>query len=131
VAAQAGVRVRESPQETGWFGRAKMSDVLVRVQALAERGQIKVSKHGLRELAKRDIFLDDVVAGVAEGKTVEEYPNYIYGPTVLVLQMDAQGRPLHVLWGIAEGTSEPAVIVTAYRPDSTRWMIDFLERRKQ
>ena len=35
-----------------------------------------------------------------------------------------------VVWGIPRGQTEPAVLVTAYRPDTTIWEDDFLRRKK-
>ena len=108
-----------------------MSDFLGHLQTLVKRGEVIVSRHGLLELAARDILLDDVVAGVAAAIPVEEYPAYVKGPSVLVLQRDNQDRPVHVVWGIAGGTVTPVVLVTAYRPDPARWSMDFLRRRKE
>src|SRR5437764_13972015 len=107
-----------------------MSDILARMQALVRQGQVSVSRHGFRELAADDILLDDVTGGVAAAMVIEEYPEYFKGPSVLVLQRDAQMHPIHVLWGLHRGTVSPTVIVTAYRPDAARWSPDFL-RRKQ
>lgn len=58
----------------------------------------------------------DVLATVAEGTVVEDYPDYGKGSCVLVLQQDRRGEPMHVVWGIPKGASSPAVLVTAYRP---------------
>jgi hypothetical protein len=34
----------------------------------------------------------------------------------------------HALWGTAKGTEASIYLVTAYRPDPTRWTTDFLKR---
>jgi hypothetical protein len=35
-----------------------------------------------------------------------------------------------VVWGIPKGQEKPAVVVTAYRPDSNKWSDDYLRRKK-
>ena len=80
-------------------------------------------------MAADKIFVREVVSGITEGIAVEDYPDYPKGPCVLVLQNDRNGEPIHVVWGIPKGKDTPAVIVTAYRPDATRWMEDFTRRR--
>ncbi len=49
---------------------------------------------------------------------------------VLITVEGANHYPIHVVWGIPQGESGPAVLVTAYRPDPERWNDDFVERRK-
>jgi hypothetical protein len=105
-----------------------MSETLRRVQALVQRGEIEVSRHGLQELEADGILLEDVIAGIGEAEAVEDYPDFHKGPTVLALQRDRSGRPIHVLWGIERGTAAPAVVVTAYRPDPRRWSDNFTRR---
>lgn len=106
-----------------------MSQTLQRVKILVEQGDVRISAHGYDELAADAVSTRDVVGGVGDAIPVEDYPEYGKGPAVLVLQYDADGIPLHVLWGIPKGESSPAVLVTAYRPDPRRWSPDFLRRR--
>jgi hypothetical protein len=71
-----------------------------------------------------------VIVGLNEGIVIEDYPYYPKGPCVLLLQKDAQGKPIHVVWGIPRGRTSPAVVVTAYRPDPERWKDDFMRRKE-
>ena len=76
------------------------------------------------------IFLADVLAGLETAVVMEDYPAAPRGESVLVLQMDRDGQPIHVVWGIAKGSNKPGILVTAYRPDPKRSSADFM-RRKQ
>lgn len=107
-----------------------MSETFRQVVGLIQLGEVRISDHGYDELAADGIFARDVLAMVAEGAVVEDYPDYAKGPCVLVLQKDRHGEPMHVLWGIPKGASSPAVLITAYRPDPDRWEAGFLRRRK-
>jgi hypothetical protein len=107
-----------------------VSDTLARVQALARRGSVRISAHGYDELAEDDIFVEELLAGVDTAQVVEDYPGAVHGPCVLVLQAGGDGRPIHVVWGIPRGGLEPATLVTAYRPDLSRWSSDFMRRKK-
>ena len=75
-----------------------MSETLAAVQALATRGEIRISDHGYDELADDGIFAGDVLARLAAAVVVEDYRDDPRGRSVLVLQGGADGRPIHVVW---------------------------------
>lgn len=104
-------------------------EFLAQLRGLVRRGEVLPSLHGFRELAADDILLDDVVTGLGDAVAVEYYADAAKGASILVLQSDAAGRPIHVIWGIARNSVTPAVIVTAYRPDPERWSADFTRRK--
>jgi hypothetical protein len=105
-----------------------MSEILRQVQMLVSRGAVRVSRHGLQELAADHIDLADVLAGIAPAVVVEDYPTSRMEPSVLTLQRDRIG-PIHVMWGVPKATGTPAVLVTAYRPAPERWSPDFMRRK--
>lgn len=107
-----------------------MSDTLEIVKRLVAAGDVRISEHGYDEMANDLIAARDVTSGVGAAVLVEDYPDFYKGPSVLVLQSDANGRPIHAVWGIPKGQTNPAVLVTAYRPDPRRWSADFLVRLK-
>lgn len=105
-----------------------MRSLLPKIRELVAAGNSRVSDHGFRELREDDISITDVLAGLKVADVVEEYPDYHKGPCVLVLQHDAEGAPIHVLWGTSKQERNEAVLITAYRPDPFRWSADFRKR---
>ena len=75
-----------------------MSRTLQLIKELVARGEIRISEHGYDELAADDIAIEDALHGVAEADVVEDYPEYFKGPSVLVLQKDENGLPIHIVW---------------------------------
>jgi len=105
-----------------------MEQTIDQIRRLVAQGLWKVSSHAADELEEDGIFPQDVLNGVQSGEVVEDYPTYAKGPSVLVLQSDDQGQPIHVVWGIPVKADRPAVVITAYRPIPSRWSIDFRRR---
>lgn len=106
-----------------------MSQTLQRIRDLVARREVRVSAHGYDEIAADGLLIREILLGVDQAVVVEDYPDYPKGPCVLVLQRDAHGRPIHVVWGIPRQAFFPAVVVTAYRPDPAQWTSDFLRRQ--
>ena len=106
-----------------------VSETLERILDMVSRQEVRISLHGYEELAADGILVKDVLAGVGEGVVVEDYPDYPKGPCVLVLQLDHERKPIHIVWGIPRGASGPAVVVTGYRPKPERWSKNLLRRQ--
>ena len=106
-----------------------MSEFLERIRILISFREVRISDHGYNELAEDGLTAREVVGGVGEAVIVEEYPDYPKGPSVLLLQKDRAGNPVHAVWGIPRGYDKPVVLITAYRPDPERWDESFTKRR--
>jgi hypothetical protein len=106
-----------------------VSETLDKIKQLVIADKIRVSQHAFRRLASHSIRSDDLVASVVNAVVLEDYPAYYGGPAVLVLHYAANGASLHAVWGIEKGTEEPAVLITAYRPDPSLWSADFRTRK--
>ncbi len=106
-----------------------MSDTLKIVQALAIRGEVLFSDHAYERLEENDIDAFTISSGAASAIALEDYPEAHLGPSVLVLQHDLGGRPVHAVWGLRKGTAGPAVVITVYRPDPNLWSADFRSRK--
>ena len=107
----------------------RLSVTLKKIKRLAVSGDVRVSDHGYDELANYGLTAREIVSGVENGILVEDYPDYPKGASVLVLQTDKDGQPVHAVWGIPKGHERPAVLVTAYRPDPDRWNDNFMKRK--
>lgn len=106
-----------------------MGSTLDQIRELVRHGSVRISEHGYDELAADGIFARQAIEGISNADLVEDYPNYPKGACVLVRQTVNDGRYIHVVWGIPKGKTEPAVLITAYRPDPDLWENDFLRRK--
>jgi hypothetical protein len=104
--------------------------VFEQILQLIERGEVRISDHGYEELVAHDLFVREIIRSIKESVLIEEYTDYPKGPCILVLQKDSTEKAIHVVWGIPKGRNSPAVLVTAYRPDPSRWERDYLMRKK-
>ena len=106
-----------------------MSSTLDQIRQLVRQGSVRISEHGYDELAADGILARETIEGFSSAILVEDYPNYPKGQCVLVRETVDDGRHIHVVWGIPKGKTEPAVLITAYRPDPDLWENDFLRRK--
>ncbi len=99
-----------------------------RVRTLVMAGEWVASDHAVQNMADRAIFGSDLADSIATADEVENYPSYHLGPCALLLH-DCPMGAVHALWGLAKGTTRPAVLITAYVPDPKQWMTDLRTRR--
>ncbi len=107
-----------------------MSKTLGKIKQLVESGDVRITEHGYNELANDQLTAREIVRGIESAILIDDYPDFPKGASILVLQTDINDQPIHVVWGIPKGHDSPAVLVTAYRPDSGRWNDTFTERRR-
>ena len=100
------------------------------IRKLVTAAEVRISEHGYDELAADGLTVREIVAGISNAVLIEDYPDYPKGPSILVLQQDTAGKPVHVVWGIPKGYTSPAVLVTAYRPDPEKWEPGYIRRRQ-
>lgn len=105
-----------------------MIEFVDKLRKLILAGDVKISEHGYDELAEDGLLAKDIMSGILEAVLVEKYPNYPKGPCALFLQKVKTGEPIHVVWGIPKGHDKPAVLITAYYPDPSRWDHTFTRR---
>lgn len=105
-----------------------MNTLFNRLCALIEKDEVLISEHGYEELSEDHLTAKEIIAGVSVGTIVEEYLDYHKGPCLLLLQRDLSERPIHAVWGIPKNKENPAVLITAYRPDPLRWDHSFTRR---
>ena len=107
-----------------------MSSTLDQIRELFRQGLIRISEHGYDELAADGILAREAIDGFSSAVLVEDYPNYPKGACVLVREKVDDNQYIHVVWGIPKGKTEPAVLITAYRPDPDLWENDLLARKR-
>ena len=108
-----------------------MSKTFEQIQNLIVHKKVRISEHGYDRMAENGILVRDIINNIQEAVVIEDYPDFPKGSCVLALQHDHLQKPVHVVWGIPKGASTPAVIVTAYRPDSGIWSDDFKRRKNE
>ena len=89
--------------------------------------QIKWSAHCLERMQERDISIEDVGKCIQSGEIIENYPDDFPNPSCLVFGYNISGKVIHVV----VGTDQTYLyIITAYYPNTDKFMEDLKTRRK-
>ena len=96
------------------------------LRALNTDDTIIVTSHASEQLIRRGIKYRYVKMAIMNGEIIEEYPNEIPDPRILILGYAADMKPLHVVIGIGDWNLR---ITTAYYPTLDKWENDYKTRK--
>ena len=68
-----------------------------------------------------ELSVAEIIHATVYGEIIEEYPDDFPLPSCLVLGYSRDGDPVHSVWAYDQ-QQEHGRLVTAYRPDPTRWI---------
>lgn len=78
---------------------------------------------------ERDIYKEEVRKTLLESEVIEEYLDDKPFPSFLMLRINKDSKPLHVVASV-DKHKKWCYIITAYRPDNMHFENDFKTRRK-
>jgi hypothetical protein len=86
--------------------------------------------HAIERIFERDISEDDVEETIKNGKIIEEYLDDKPYPSFLTLGYENRDskKPLHVVFA---KNNDDIIIITAYRPDKSKWINNYQTRIKK
>jgi hypothetical protein len=104
-----------------------MDVTLTKIQRQAAAQVVRVTQHAQIEMDAEEITLDEVLAAIAHGQILENYPEHRRGQCCLLYDRTPKGRHLHIVCT----TSQPMLIfITVYEPTPPKW-INPTQRRKK
>ena len=90
--------------------------------------RVRLTVHGIKRMRDEQITLDDLLDRLEAAVVVEDYADAERGPSVLVRHTASQGHFIHAVWGMPLADPTNAHLVTAYRPDPSRWNNTLIRR---
>lgn len=96
------------------------------IRELLKKKSIKWSTHCLERMSERDISIEDVCTCIMSGEIIEDYPDDYPSPSCLVFGYSTKEAVLHVVVGT---DSEVLYMITAYYPNTVKFMEDLKTRR--
>lgn len=93
--------------------------ILARIRAQAAERAIRITDHAREEMEEESITLAEVLAAIANGQIIENYPDHRRGSCCLLYGLTGKKRPLHV---VCTTSLSQLVIITAYVPVPPKWI---------
>lgn len=100
------------------------------VKQLCADEKLRWTQHIFLRLVQRNISMADVQTAILNGELVEDYPNDLPYPSCLILGYRGPGLALHVVCS-PDSENEELWLITAYVPDTNKWMDDLKTRRTE
>jgi hypothetical protein len=97
------------------------------VRELASTGSLRITQHAQQEMVHDAVSLDDVLAVIANGNVLENYPTHKRGACCLVHGCTNVGRDLHV---VCTSSNPMLIIITVYEPKPPVWPTATTRRSK-
>ena len=99
------------------------------ILAESARRRILFLPHAIRQMSRPDRMItgQDVRRVVMHGEIIEDYPEDVRSQSCLLLGIDLEGRPIHV---VCSPKPEFLAIITAYTPEPKEWDAAFKVRTK-
>lgn len=101
--------------------------LLENLRKLNKAEHYAITEHARIRLHEREITIDDIISGVANGEIIEQYENDKPLPSCLVLGLTLKEKYIHI---VVSHDDEFIYLITAYFPDEQQWTDDFKTRRK-
>ena len=95
------------------------------IRVLCSSGQLLFTAHCLSRMQERSILIDDIISVIMNGEIIEDYPDDYPFPSCLVMGTIDKMK-LHVVLANDGGCLR---IISAYRPDDSKFMEDGKTRR--
>lgn len=98
------------------------------VKRLCSEEKLRWTQHIFLRLVQRNISMADVQMAILNGELVEDYPDDLPYPSCLILGYRGPDRALHVVCA-PDTAGEELWLITAYVPDTNKWLDDLKTRR--
>ncbi len=97
-----------------------------KIRELCNNKAVNWTEHIAKRMLMRGITRRQVLHAIQNGEIIERYENDTPFPSCLLLGMDNEGCPIHVVCGLAP---DSVWLITAYYPAPDEWEEDWRTRR--